>query len=716
MEIKTNNAASVQILIVEDSATQAERLRYVLEQRGYRLSAVRNGREALAAVRANPPTLVISDIVMPEMDGYQLCRHIKQEEQFKNIPVILLTSLSDPIDVMRGLECGADNFVFKPYEEEYLLARIAFLLANCHLRETESTKMGVEIFFSEHKFFISSDRLQILNLLLSTYEAAVQKNRELAKARDELKEFNETLEAKVKERTAALKAEIVERKHAEEKIQDQAALLDKAQDAIMVRDLEHRLIYWNKSAERVYGWTAAEAIGENADQLLLKHESPQILTARQQVLQRGEWVGELEQVTKDGKPITVESRWTLVRDSIGNPKSKLVINTDITEKKKLEAQFLRAQRLETLGALAGGIAHDLNNALAPILMGVELLREDLPAPERTQMLDTMSGSAQRGSEMVKQIVAFARGVSGQPAVLDIKHVVTEMDKLAKQTFPRSIRIQTQIAKFLYPVTGNATQLHQVLLNLCVNARDAMPQGGTLHIEADNSMLDKAISPWKPEPVSGPHVVLTVSDTGCGMTPDVLSRVFEPFFTTKEIGKGTGLGLSTVQGIVKSHGGFMEVTSEAGKGTIFKIYLPAAASEPQQTQTTPTALPSGRGEQILLVDDEIAVLEMTRETLEAFNYRVLMARDGAEAVVLYQRHKGEIRAVISDMMMPVMDGPTTIDALRKIDPGVNVIGVSGLGSESILAKSGKLSLQVFLKKPFTTEALLTNLRQLLESRI
>ena len=705
----------VRILIVEDSATQAEQLRYVLEQRGYHLSAARNGHEALAAIRAHAPTLVISDIVMPEMDGYQLCRQIKQDEKSNSIPVILLTSLSDPVDVVRGLEAGADNFVFKPYEEEYLLARVAYILANRHLRESESTKMGVEIFFSGRKFFISSDRLQILNLLLSTYEAAVQKNRQLAEARDELKQFNEKLEAKVKERTAALEAEIVERKQAEEKIREQAALLDKAQEAIMVRDLEDRVIYWNKSAERLYGWTAVEALGQNADKLLFKEESPQLSQARQQVLERGEWMGELAQLTKAGKPIIVESRWTLVRDNKGNAKSKLVINTDITEKKKLEAQFLRAQRLETLGALAGGIAHDLNNALAPIMMGVQLLQEDLTAQERRTMLDTMNDSVQHASEMVKQIVAFARGVSGEPAVLEVRHVVTEMEKLAKQTFPRSIGIKVKIARNLYPVMGNATQLHQVLLNLCVNARDAMPQGGTLGVEADNISLDKKISAWQPEPVSGPHLLLTISDTGCGMKPEVLTRVFEPFFTTKELGKGTGLGLSTVQGIVKSHGGFAEVTTEIGKGTTFKIYLPStAATEPQSAEAKSNAVPFGRGEQILVVDDEAAILTMVRETLETYNYTVLTAKHGAEALDLYHR-KGKIHLVISDMMMPVMDGPATVQALRELDPSVKVIAVSGLGSESALGRVNKLNVQGFLRKPFTPQDLLTTLRDALDGR-
>lgn len=507
--------------------------------------------------------------------------------------------------------------------------------------------------------------------------------------------------------------ERAERKRAEEKIHEQAALLDKAQDAIIVRDLEDCIIYWNKSAERLYGWTAAEANGRNVNELLLAKDAPQLDSGQKEFMERGEWMGEVQQVTKDRKPVMVESRWTLVRDGAGQPKAKLVINTDITEKKKLEAQFLRAQRMESIGALAGGIAHDLNNALVPILMGVELLRDDLPGEMRSKMLDTMKSSALRGSEMITQILAFARGVSGELAVLNVKHLITEMNKLAKETFPRSIQIQTKTAKNLYPVTGNATQLHQVLLNLCVNARDAMPAGGSLQIEADNIVLHEKITCWKLEPVSGPHLVLTVSDTGQGMSPEVLQRIFEPFFTTKEIGRGTGLGLSTVQGIIKSHNGFMEVESQIGRGTTFKVYLAAApTAKLQSSETKPSDLPLGKGEQILVVDDDLAILEIMRETLETFGYRALTAKDGVEAVALYQRHSGEIHAVITDMMMPVMDGPTTIHALQEVDPLVKVIGVSGLGSEEVLSKAGKLQVQAFLKKPCTCEELLSMLQRVL----
>ena len=374
--------------------------------------------------------------------------------------------------------------------------------------------------------------------------------------------------------------ELARRQSAEEKLHEQAALLDLAKDAIVVRDLDDIIRYWNKSAEFLYGWTAAEALGKNANDLLYQGESeiPQLQLAQQQILEKGEWHGELHQSTKDGKPITVESRWTLVRDKAGQPKAKLIINTDVTQRKQLEAQFLRAQRLETIGALTGGIAHDLNNVLMPILIGTQYLSEKLTSDDTKKMLQTMSASARRGSEMIQQILAFARGVGGEPTVLDLNPLLTEMEKLARETFPRAIRIQTRTEPDTHRIMGNATQLHQVLLNLCVNARDAMPAGGFLRIEAQNVALENKTTRLHVEPVSGPYVLLTISDSGQGISPELLDKIFEPFFTTKAPGKGTGLGLSTVQGIVKSHGGFLDFSSTPGKGTTFQVYLPAHLPE------------------------------------------------------------------------------------------------------------------------------------------
>src|SRR6266540_6506211 len=484
--------------------------------------------------------------------------------------------------------------------------------------------------------------------------------------------------------------ERAERRQAEMKVREQAALLDQATDAIFARDMEQRISYWNKGAERIYGWTAQEALGKRAAELLYKEDSPQRQEIWKTVLEKGEWVGELRQVTRTGKEIIMESRRTLLRDVEGKPAAILNINTDITEKKEMEAQLLRSQRMENLGALAGGIAHDLNNVLGPILFMGHLLRDKLPGPEDRKILDTATASAQRGAEMVKQILSFARGVSGEPVLLQVNHLVSELVRLAEDTFPRSIHIKTGTAQELRPIMGDATQLHQVLLNLCVNARDAMPEGGTLTIEAENIVLKEKRTPMQELPLCGPFVVLAVSDTGSGIPPDSLDKMFEPFFTTKETGKGTGLGLSTVRSIVKNHGGFLEVFSQVGSGSTFKIYLPvSAAAGTEVAQSKRPALPVGQGDLILLVEDELALRVITKELLESFNYRVLTAADGAEAETHYRRHEGRINAVVTDLMMPVMDGLALIRALRQLDPQVKVIAVSGLASQDTVDEVNSL---------------------------
>ncbi len=508
----------------------------------------------------------------------------------------------------------------------------------------------------------------------------------------------------------ALAAAEDRKKHesAERKIREQAALLDKAQDAIIACDMAGRITFWNRGAERIYGWSAAEAVGQAADSPLCGMLNPPV-----SLRDRGEWVGELNHVHREGAPLVVESRWTLVRDSHGKPQSILIINTDVTERKKLEARFLRAQRMEGIGALAGGIAHDLNNVLAPILMAAELLGEEIEAADRKKMLVTVKACAQRGSEMVKQILSFARGAGGQAGPIQVKPVILEMARLAKDTFPRSIRIKASVAPNLPPVIGNGTQLHQVLLNLCVNARDAMPEGGDVELAATTATLNGHLPKGADRPVSGTYVVLSVSDTGHGMSAETVDKIFEPFFTTKAEGKGTGLGLSTVIGIAKSHNGFVEVSSKVGAGTTFKVLLPAAeaAAMPKPEQKA-NSIPMGRGEQILVVDDELSLLEITRETLEASNYRVLMAQNGAEALAIYQRRHQEIHAVITDMMMPIMDGPTAVQAMRHIDSSLKVIGVTGLGSESALPKASVLKIDAFLKKPYATIDLLASLHDIL----
>jgi len=509
----------------------------------------------------------------------------------------------------------------------------------------------------------------------------------------------------------AIRNDITERKRAEERLHEQATLLDNAQDAILVRDLEDQILYWNEGAERIYGWPTSEVIGKNIRDIIHTDKSSQYNEAKQIVFKKGEWKGELRQKTRDGRDIIAESRWTLVRDDRGEPKSVLMINTDVTDKRKIEAQFLRAQRMESIGTLASGIAHDFNNLLSPILMSVQLLRSRISDQEGQRLLAMLQASAERGASLVKQVLSFARGVQGERITLQTRHLIKEIVRILNDTLPKSIEVDYEASEELWVVAGDATQLHQVLMNFCVNARDAMPGGGKLVIKATNLHIDESYARMNIDAKPGRFVMISIADNGIGMAPQVIDKIFEPFFTTKEPGKGTGLGLSTALGIVKGHGGFINVYSEVGGGTQFKIYLPASET-PFTIQAEPSPfLPLGRGELILVVDDEVAIREITRGTLEAYGYRALTAADGTEAVALYAQHRDEIRLVLTDLMMPYMDGPATIRALRKLNPLVKIIASSGLAEN---AKLGEVNGAVkrFLPKPYTAQKLLVTLSELL----
>ena len=502
-----------------------------------------------------------------------------------------------------------------------------------------------------------------------------------------------------------------ERRRAGERIREQAALLDKAHDAILVHDLSWRVQYWNKSAETLYGWSFEEIRNKDLRTEGVNLNVTQLLEALQQALAKGEWLGELKQLSRSGKKLTVQSRWTLVRDDQGNPQSVLVINTDVTEQKQLEAQFLRTQRMESIGTLAGGIAHDLNNVLAPIMMGVELLKAKAQDESSRTMLATMASSAKRGSDMVKQVLSFARGHEGERTAVQASHLVREMQKIVKETFPKNIDFQVYVEK-ANPILGDATQIHQILLNLCVNARDAMSEGGKLMASIKDVCLSQAEADRFVGAKPIPYVLLSVSDTGTGIPPEIIDKIFEPFFTTKEIGKGTGLGLSTVISIIKSHGGFLDLQTEVGKGTAFNVYLPAAESS--TAATAAAGLPPelmGKGEMILVVDDEPAVLELTKGLLSHYGYNVITARHGADALALYAQYQDKIEAVVMDMMMPVMDGPTAIRALKQQRSDLKVIAISGLMQGDNVRARLDQSIP-FLPKPFTTQHLLEQLRNLL----
>ena len=539
------------------------------------------------------------------------------------------------------------------------------------------------------------------------------------------------------QRFAYVVEDTTERKRIEAKLQEQASLLDVATDAILVRGVDGRIAYWNKGAELLYGWTEEEAIGQVADRLLYLDDSVEEESDAnnekiyQSLKATGRWRGECLQVTKFGQIVTVMSRWTQVSDFRGQPSSILTVNTDITQAKQLEVQFLRAQRLESIGTLASGIAHDLNNILTPIYGVAHLLPLQLPnANEKMmQQFKILQDSAKRGSEIIRQVLSFSRGMEGDRVPVAIKHVIAEIKSFVHKTFPKSIEIAVDIPKDLQMVIGDVTQLHQVFMNFFVNARDAMPSGGCISLSATNLQIDEAFVASHIEARVGPYILVTVADTGMGIAPEQLDRIFEPFFTTKQNKGGTGLGLSTAHGIVKSHGGFITVYSEVGKGTQFNVYLPAVENT-EVAIVEAAEYPAGNGECILIVDDEAPIREVARSVLENYHYQVLVAEDGIDAIAQYTKNyvhyvehadadshtppKDRIRAVLMDMTMPNLGGAKTIEVLHKIDPQLVIIAVSGLPGNQQIAASINGAVKAFVQKPYSSTTLLKTLRDVIHT--
>jgi PAS domain S-box-containing protein len=421
---------------------------------------------------------------------------------------------------------------------------------------------------------------------------------------------------------------------------------------------------------------------------------------------------EKEYVLQDGARMPVLLGATVFED---NPEEGVCFVLDLTERKKLEQQFLRAQRMESIGTLAGGVAHDLNNILAPIMMSIEILKMTATDPQARGILETIEVTSKRGADIVRQVLSFARGIEGERVEVQAKHLLKDIETIVRDTFPKNIRLVLTVPSDTWTIVGDPTQLHQILLNLCVNSRDAMPGGGSLTVCVENCMLDEHYAAMNLQAKAGHYVLISVTDTGTGMLPEVRDKIFEPFFTTKAVGRGTGLGLSTVMAIVKSHDGLINVYSELGRGTTFKVYLPAIkiSAEGQKRPTQPLRLPRGQGETVLVVDDEASILTITGQTLQAFGYRVLTATNGADAVAVYVKHQADIAVVLTDMMMPVMDGPAMIHALLRINPELKIIAASGLNVNGVVTKMPEVGVKQFLTKPYTAATLLKSIRTVVD---
>ncbi len=488
----------------------------------------------------------------------------------------------------------------------------------------------------------------------------------------------------------------------------QAALLDNARDAIVVRELDSAVRYWNRSASRIYGWSVDEVRGHRARELLYTDTS-QYDHAFTATMEAGHWSGELRQVSKAGAEIVVDSSWTLTLGADGSPESIFTVSTDITERKRRELLELRTQRMESLGTLASGIAHDLNNVLTPILMAVQLLRSTESDPTKTELLRSTELAVKRGADMIRQVLSFATGASGRRDPIDLRALLAELELICSDTLPADISVTFDVRTELWGTLGDSTQLLQVLLNLVTNARDAMPSGGHLTVRAHNTTLRDTYSSVSHLAAPGNYAVIEVEDNGAGIDPSVLDKIFEPFFTTKETGSGTGLGLSTSIAIVRGHGGYMQAYSEPGNGSLFRIHL-LADDQPQDVAPVEAhhdteEFPHGDGELILVVDDEAAIRQLTRQTLEAYGYTTVGASNGAEAVDFVDSAQASVALVLTDMAMPVMDGASTAAYLLKQHPGLPVIAASGLNANGGVARAASLGVRAFLSKPYTTGELL-----------
>jgi two-component system, cell cycle sensor histidine kinase and response regulator CckA len=649
------------ILVVEDDRVNAAILGRQLPKLGFEVCAlVATGEEAVAQATAQKPDLVLMDIGLTgDMDGIQAAALIRRQY---DIPVVYLTANSDETTLARAKTSLPSNYLIKPFKERELQVAIEMALLNHGL------------------------------------------NRELRAAQDHLEQRVAERTEELAQAVESLHQEIEVRRRAEDQAREQADLLAKARDAIYVRDLSGIIGFWNRSAERLYGILAEDAIGQRAQLVLGEENGASIGIAAEATLKDGEWMGEIQQLTQSGQELIVESRWTLVRDEFGAPKTILVVNTDVTDKKRIGEQFMRTQRLESIGALASGIAHDLNNVFAPILMATELMEGSCSA-ENERILGMVKTTTQRGAEMVKQVLMFVRGGSNDMEPVFLGNLAYEVRRLMAETLPCAIEVSAKVAKDVHTILGETTQLHQLLMNLCVNARDAMPHGGELKIEVDEVVVGAAQARNNPDAEPGAYVRLVVSDSGTGIPPEVRAKIFDPFFTTKEIGKGTGLGLSTVVSIVRAHNGFLELESEVGRGTRFLVYFPASDAVQAEAESKANDVPPGQGELIVVVDDEHSIREITRLTLEVHNYRVLLASDGAEALSVYLQHREEVALVVTDVMMPVMNGRALAHALRKFDAKLPILAFSAADrSDPLIGNLSDEDIPV-LKKPASQRQLL-----------
>jgi signal transduction histidine kinase/DNA-binding response OmpR family regulator len=724
-------AAVKHILVVEDCPIESELLRFTLESQGFAVEVAADGRQGLDRFLAANFDLVLTDVVMPGLTGFELCRAIKDHPTRGRVPVVLLTSLGEPIDILRGIQCGADNFLTKPYQPEALIGRLEYIFTNQARRAQGGMRAGVEVSFLRQTFEITAEKEQILDLLLTTCEDIVRSNRKLRASQDALAAAKEDLESRVRARTAELaqanallRQEVEVRRRAEVALAREReyfkAVLENAQDGIVACDAHGAITFSNRSAEEFFGplepppppgeWARRYGLfGPDGKAPLPETDVPMFRALG------GERFRDVELVIAPAgrEPRTLSASGGPILSAGGERLGAVVVMHDITERNRLEQQLRHSQKMEAVGRLAGGVAHDFNNLVTIINGYSEVLQYEMgPSGSAEELLGEIRKAGDRAAGLTRQLLAFSRQQVTAPRVLDLNAVVADVSKMLERIIGEDVTLTHEAAADLGPVRADPGQVEQVLLNLAVNARDAMPQGGRLVIRTAN--VEPAAGDARlPELRRGRYVLLSVSDTGCGMDAATKARAFEPFFTTKETGKGTGLGLATVYGIVKQSGGHVEVFSEPGRGTTFTVYLPRVdPAPPASAEPTPGRSPFGT-ETLLLAEDEEAVRTLAGCVLRMSGYTVLEAADGAEALRVAGRHAGPIHLLVTDVVMPGMGGRALADRLTAARPETRVLYLSGYTADEVVRHGVREAEVAFLQKPFKVDALILKVREALD---
>lgn len=747
----------LRVLLLEDNPDDVDLAKLTLRKldREFTLQHVETRSDFEQQLVDFSPDIILADHSLPGYNGHAALEHVQAE--VPHIPFIFVSGTMGEEVAIEALKQGAVDYVLKarlqrlvPAVERALReaeARTATRQTRAELRRTQRLLRAV----IDHSPALISVRDPALHLLLSNHpfndrfglpsappeaialdamlppaiaadvrahDEAVRQQK-MPVVREHTWRFAEGTRTYLSvgflmdgsiDGTAAvcsIDMDISDRKHTEAQLQAQANVLDQASDAIYRTAADQRLVYCNRAAEAISGWSAAEIVGKTISEIFPDISSSQIEAVREQTRQHGNWRGEIRVRNKRQELLWIEMGATLMRDAKGRPDGHVLICTDITEKKQLAEQFLRVQRLENLGMLSAGIAHDLNNVLSPIGMVATLLESRLTEERDRHFLKILEQSTNRGAGLVRQILSFAHGVSGELREVQVKHILRDVLAMAHETFPKNIAVEEHVPSDLWVVKGDPTQIHQIVLNLCVNARDAMGQGGTLTVAGENVTLDVAASERMAQATPGDWLKITVGDTGEGIPADILEKIWSPFFSTKAAGKGTGLGLSTVRGIVERHGGFVEVDTTPGEGTAFHVYIPAMVNRMGSASPFDAeGPPRGAGEHILVVDDEVMILDMAKEALVEHGYRVSTAEDGKQAAEVIMADPNGIDLLLTDLMMPKISGVQLISMLKSLHAATQVIVMTGMDLKEVKADPQLQPLVAhYISKPFEIFTLL-----------